>query len=62
MQALDLKEGEEIDVHVVRARTLEVGRKALPEELLAHLRRLRGRLLADFRFDRLKAHEEDQGR
>ncbi len=41
-------------------RTLEVARKAQPVELLARLRRLRGRLPADFRFDRLDANEEDR--
>lgn len=41
-------------------RTLEVARKAQPLELLARLRRLRGRLPADFRFDRLEANEEDR--
>lgn len=40
--------------------TLEVARKAQPLELLARLRRLRGRLPADFRFDRLEANEEDR--
>lgn len=60
VQALELKEGEEIELHVVGERTLEVARKARPEELLARLRRLRGRLPADFRFDRLEANEEDR--
>ena len=57
VQALDLKEGEEIELHVVGNRTLEVVRKASSQELLARLRRLRGRLPADFRFDRLEANE-----
>jgi len=60
VQALELKEGEEIELHVVGERTLEVARKAQPQELLARLRRLRGRLPADFRFDRLEANEEDR--
>lgn len=59
VQALELKEGEEIELHVVGARTLEVARKPPPQELLARLRRLRGKLPADFRFDRLEANEED---
>ncbi len=58
VQALALKEGEEIELHVVGERTLEVARKAQPQELLARLRRLRGRLPADFRFDRIEANEE----
>ena len=60
VQALELKEGEEIELHVVGERTLEVARKAQPQELLARLRRLRGRLPADFRFDRLESNEEDR--
>lgn len=55
--ALDLKEGEEIEIHVVGARALEIARKPGTDELLARLRRLRGRLPADFRFDRLEANE-----
>lgn len=60
VQALELKEGEEIELHVVGERTLEVARKAPRRELLERLRRLRGRLPADFRFDRLEAHAEDR--
>ncbi|MGL1833940.1 AbrB/MazE/SpoVT family DNA-binding domain-containing protein [Rhodocyclaceae bacterium SMB388] len=62
VQALELKEGEEIELHVVGDRTLEVARKALPQDLLARLRRFRGRLPADFRLDRLEAHEDDRSR
>lgn len=54
--------GGEIEVHVVGDRALEVARKALPKELLVRLRRLRGRLPADFRFNRFEAHEEDRDR
>jgi antitoxin MazE len=57
VSALDLKEGEEIEIHVAGARVLEVTRKADVRELLARLRRLRGKLPADFRFDRLEANE-----
>lgn len=57
VQALDLKEGEEIELHLTGERSLEVARKLAPEELLARLRQLRGRLPADFHFDRLQANE-----
>ena len=33
VQALELKEGEEIELHVVGERSLEVARKAQPQEL-----------------------------
>ncbi|GAB1383992.1 AbrB/MazE/SpoVT family DNA-binding domain-containing protein [Burkholderiales bacterium] len=57
VQALDLKEGEEIELHLIGERSLEVARKPAPEQLLARLRQLRGRLPADFHFDRLQANE-----
>ena len=59
VQALELKEGEEIELHVVSSRSLEVARKTSPQELLTRLRRLRGRLPADFHFDRLEANERN---
>lgn len=61
VQALDLKEGEEVEVRVQGSRSLAVARKASPQELLARLRRLRGRLPADFYFDRLEANERGAG-
>ena len=57
VSALELKEGEEVELHLVGERTFEVSKKASPPELLARLRQLRGRLPADFRFDRLEANE-----
>lgn len=57
VEALDLAEGEEIEVHVVGTRTLEIARKRDLRDLLTRLRRFRGRLPADFRFDRLEANE-----
>lgn len=56
VQALDLKEGEEIDLHLVGARSFEVVKKPSAQELLERLHRLRGRLPADFHFDRLEAN------
>lgn len=57
VQALELKEGEEIELHVVGSRSLEVARKPSAQDLLKRLRRLRGRLPADFCFDRFEANE-----
>jgi antitoxin MazE len=57
VEALGLKEGEEVEIHVVGSRSLEVGRKPSNRELLARLRKYRGRLPADFRFDRLEAND-----
>ncbi len=59
VQALDLKEGEEIDLHLVGSRAFEVVKKPSVKELLARLHQFRGRLPADFHFDRLEANERD---
>ena len=57
VDALKLDEGDHLDIHVVGARSLEVEKRPAPRELLARLRRLRGKLPEGFRFDRLEAHE-----
>ena len=57
VEALQLKPGDEIDIDVVGARAFEIKRRPTPRELLASLRKYRGRLPADFRFDRLDANE-----
>jgi antitoxin MazE len=57
VNALQLKEGEEVELHLVGERAFEVSKKASSTELLARLRQLRGRLPADFHFDRLEANE-----
>jgi antitoxin MazE len=59
VQALDLKEGEEIDLHMVGARAFEVTKKPGTKELLERLHQFRGRLPADFHFDRLQANQRD---
>lgn len=59
VQALDLKEGEEIDLHLVGSRSFEVVKKPSVTELLARLHQFRGRLPADFHFDRLEANARD---
>lgn len=59
VQALDLKEGEEVDLHLTGPRSFEVSKKPGAKELLARLRQFRGRLPADFHFDRLQANEQD---
>ena len=54
--ALDLKEGEEVELHLIGARTFEVSKKTGAKELLAQLRQFRGLLPADFHFDRFEAN------
>ena len=57
---LQLKEGDEITIDVVGAHSFEIGKTPTPQDLLTRLRKYRGRLPADFRFDRLEAHERHQ--
>jgi antitoxin MazE len=52
VDALKLKEGDDIEIHVIGAREFAVSRKPGREELLKRLRAFRGRLPADFKFDR----------
>lgn len=56
VEALTLKEGDEIEIQVAGARAFEIRRKPGARELLQRLRKFRGRLPADFRFDRLEAN------
>jgi antitoxin MazE len=56
-EALKLNVGDEVEVHVEDARRFRLARKPGRDELLARLRALRGRLPADFIFDRDEAHE-----
>jgi len=56
VDALELKEGDETEIHVADEREFGVSRKPGREELLKRLRAFRGRLLADFKFDRDEAN------
>lgn len=55
-EVLGLKEGDDIEIHVVGRNAFEIARKPGAREVLARLRKYRGRLPADFRFDRLEAN------
>lgn len=57
VEALDLKEGDEIEIIVAGARTFEVRRDAGRARALARLRALRRPLPKGFRFDRDEANE-----
>jgi len=56
VEALELQEGDEIEIHVADARRFGVARKLGREALLKRLRVFRGRLPADFKFDRDEAN------
>jgi antitoxin MazE len=57
VEALALKEGDQIELHVVGKGILEVSRAPGRRELLERLRKYRGRLPSTFKFDRLQANE-----
>ena len=56
---LDLKEGDDIEISVARKDALNVKRAPLPRDVLARLRKYRGRMPEGFKFDRDDAHERD---
>jgi antitoxin MazE len=56
VEALKLKEGDEIEIHVADTRQFGVARKPGRDELLRRLRAFRGRLPPDFKFDRNDAN------
>ena len=56
VQALELKEGDNIEIGVAGARHFEIKKAPSSRELLARLRKYRGRLPADFSFDRIEAN------
>lgn len=57
VEALDLKPGDQIDIHVRGDRSFAIQKTPGARELLARLRKYRGRLPEDFKFDREQAHE-----
>jgi antitoxin MazE len=57
VDALGLREGDDVMLHAAGKRSLEIEKMPGTKELLARLRKFRGRLPKDFKFDRLEAHE-----
>jgi antitoxin MazE len=56
VEALQLKKGDRIEIEVAGARRFEIRKAPGARELLARLRKYRGRLPADFSFDRIEAN------
>ncbi|MNC88003.1 antitoxin MazE [compost metagenome] len=56
VEALELKDGDDIEITVADARSFAISRKPGREELLERLRAFRGRLPPDFKFDRDEAN------
>ncbi len=57
IEALGLDEGDEVTLHAIGKRTLAIEKTPGAKQLLARLRKFRGRLPKDFKFDRLEANE-----
>ena len=56
VETLGLEAGDDIEIVVAGARSFEVARAPGSRDVLARLRKYRGRLPADFKFDRLEAN------
>jgi antitoxin MazE len=56
VEVLRLQEGDDIEVIVAGERRFEVTKKPSRSELFARVRRLRGKMPADFKFDREEAN------
>ena len=57
VEAMTLSEGDEVEVLIAGNRTFEIRKQPGTRQLLERLRRFRGRIPADFKFDRLEANE-----
>ena len=56
VEALGLREGDDVTLHAAGTRSLEIEKTPTAKQLLSRLRKLRGRLPKDFKFDRLEAN------
>jgi antitoxin MazE len=57
VEALDLKEGDQIEIRVADRRTFEITRDRSSEKAIERIRRLRRPLPPGFKFSRLEANE-----
>ncbi len=57
VDALALREGDDVEIHVAGKRVFELGKKPSLRDRLVRLRRFRGRMPKDFHFDRAEANE-----
>jgi antitoxin MazE len=57
VQALDLKEGDRIEIRIAGRREFEIARDRSTEQAIERIRRLRRPLPPGFKFDRLEANE-----
>ncbi len=61
VEALELKEGDDIEIRVADKRTFDVSRDTARQQALARLRKLSRPLPPGFVFDREEAHERGSG-
>lgn len=57
VEALELHEGDDIEVQIAAPRVFEVRKKPGPRDFLMRLRKFRGRLPVDFVFERDAAND-----
>jgi antitoxin MazE len=57
VEALGLKEGDQIEIQVAGKQSFEVAKAPSARQLLKRLRKFRGLLPEGFKFDRLEANE-----
>jgi antitoxin MazE len=56
VEILKLKEGDSIEIQIAEARSFKITRTPTRKEILARLDKYRGRVPADFKFDRWEAN------
>ena len=59
VEALQLQDGDEVEIHVDAPRVLTVVKKPDIEEMFARVRKLRGAMPKDFKFNREELYERD---
>ena len=57
VEALGLKEGDDVEIHVTRPRPVTVTERPNRRQVLRRLRKYRGRLPATVKFDRFEENE-----
>lgn len=60
VEAMQIKDGDDIEIIAANAKMLTVNKKPDFEELLARVRRYRGRMPKDFKFNREELYERDR--
>ena len=58
VEALDLKAGDDVEILAPGQRSLKIEKAASRREHIERLRKYRGRMPPDFKFDRLEANDD----